>query len=175
MTPLFFVGSLLAAADADAVSAATDKIWATRWKVTNLLEADDALSTIAARLDTIDTRNQDYEARWKIGLLNVNHRPTLRLRRRVLRKAREELLEAIVAEWDPSPVKDGEEDTVDWDKAPDEYAPTGAEADTTPENEWDKALEDEWDSSEDEDNPTYFSVDWSDDELVREDLAYGRP
>ena len=170
MTLLFFVGILLAVAGADA----TDKIWGTRRKVTNLIEADDALSTITARLDTIDTRYQDFEDRWKIGSLNVNHRPTLRGRRRALRKAREELVRAMVNEWDPAADEDAEVDADDADNA--SWHPTADDidnalagwqsADYYDEGDWNLERKNEY-------APTADDV--PDDDLAREDLGDDRP
>ena len=161
MTLLFFVGILLAVAGADA----TDKIWGTRRKVTNLIEADDALSTITARLDTIDTRYQDFEDRWKIGSLNVNHRPTLRGRRRALRKAREELVRAMVNEWDPAADEDAEVDADDIDNALAGWQ-SGDYADYYDEGDWNLERKNEY-------APTADDV--PDDDLAREDLGDGRP
>jgi len=71
-------------------------------RVTGLLELDDSLSTITARLDEIEMRQQEKSFwRWTVGYANANHQPSLRDRRRALRRARQEITQAMLLEWDP--------------------------------------------------------------------------
>ena len=70
-------------------------------RVADLIELDDGLSTITARLDAIEMRQENSVWRWTTGQSNVNYLPALRDRKRALRSARLEITQAMLLEWDP--------------------------------------------------------------------------
>ena len=70
-------------------------------RVKHLVELDDGLSTITARLDLIEMRQETPMWRWTTGFENVNYNPALRDRRRAFRQARETILQTMLLEWDP--------------------------------------------------------------------------
>ena len=79
-----------------AVAAASPRELADR--VANLIELDDGLSTITARLDAIE---DNYLWRWTTRQGNVDYLPALRDRKRALSSARVEITQAMLLEWDP--------------------------------------------------------------------------
>ena len=70
-------------------------------RVADLIELDDGLSTITARLDAIEIRQENSLWRWTTGTRNLDYLPALRDRKRALRSARVEITQAMLLEWDP--------------------------------------------------------------------------
>jgi len=70
-------------------------------RVADLIELDDGLSTITARLDAIEIRQENSMWRWTTGTRNLDYLPALRDRKRALSSARVEITQAMLLEWDP--------------------------------------------------------------------------